>query len=98
MKRSIAVSAVAISIGLVAGFAWPADPVAPRGDVKSEDHEPIFGGRMMTAQERAEYHAKMRAATTVAERKRVRKEQHDAMMARAKERGVTIVEEPSPAK
>jgi hypothetical protein len=98
MKRSIAVSAVALSIGMAGGPAWPADMAAPRSDVKTEDQEPIFGGRMMTARERAEYHARMRAATTVAERKRVRKEQHDAMVARARERGVTIPEEPSPAK
>jgi hypothetical protein len=50
---------------------------------------------MMTKEERAEYHARMHAAKTVAERKKVRKEQHDAMVARAKERGITIPDDPT---
>lgn len=95
MKRSLMVSALAISSVLAAGFAWPADAPATRSDTKALDQEPIFGGRMMTKEERAEYHARMRAAKTVAERKKVRKDQHDAMVARAKERGIAIPDEPT---
>jgi hypothetical protein len=95
MKRSLMVSALAVSSVLVAGFAWPADPPAARSDPRAQDQEPIFGGRMMTKEERAEYHARMRAAKTVAERRKVRKDQHDAMVARAKERGIAIPDDPT---
>jgi hypothetical protein len=68
MKRSLMVSALAVSSVLAAGFAWPADPSAARSDTKVQDQEPIFGGRMMTKEERAEYHARMHARRSVASR------------------------------
>jgi hypothetical protein len=95
MKRLLMGSALAVSSFLAAGSAWPAESSAARSDPKAQEHEPIFGGRMMTQEERAEYHARMRAAKTVAERRKVRKEQHDAMVARAKERGVSIPDDPT---
>ena len=48
----------------------------------------------MTRQERIEFRAKMRSAKTAEERERIRAEHHEQMMVRAKERGVTLPDEP----
>jgi len=55
-----------------------------------------YGSHLMTEQERAEHRARMRAATTAEERERIRKEHHERMELRAKERGVKIPDEPPP--
>lgn len=54
----------------------------------------IYGSQLMTPQERSAYRAKMRAAKTPEERQAIRAEHHAAMSARAKERGVTLPEQP----
>lgn len=55
---------------------------------------PIYGSQLMTQQERDEYRAKMRAAKTPEAREALRAEHHQAMQARAKERGVTLPDQP----
>lgn len=66
--------------------------------VRAEDQarEPIYGSHLMTDQERAEHRTQMRGATTAEERERIRKEHHERMELRAKERGLTIPNEPPP--
>jgi hypothetical protein len=54
----------------------------------------IYGYQMMTPQERDEHRAKLRAAKTNEEREQIRREQHDQMVTRAKERGLQIPDEP----
>ncbi len=54
----------------------------------------IYGSQLMTRQERNEYRIRMRAAKTVEEREQIRKEHHERMKERAKERGVTLPDEP----
>ena len=54
----------------------------------------IYGSQLMTQQERNEYRTRMRAAKTAEEREQVRKEHHEQMKARAKEKGVTLPDEP----
>ena len=54
----------------------------------------IYGSQMMTQQERDELRAKMRAAQTAEERERIRAEHHALMQERAKERGLSMPEEP----
>jgi hypothetical protein len=54
----------------------------------------IYGAQLMTQQERNEYRARLRAARTVQERERIRAEHHEQMKLRAKERGVTLPDEP----
>jgi hypothetical protein len=61
---------------------------------KMRDQERIYGSQLMTNQERTEYRARLSAAKTVQERKKIRKEHHEAMKLRAKERGVTLPDEP----
>jgi len=54
----------------------------------------IYGHQLMTAQERNEYRTRMGAAKTTQERDRLRLEHHERMKARAKERGVTLPDDP----
>lgn len=53
-----------------------------------------YGSELMTAQERHEYHAKMRALKTEEEREAFRLEHHKAMQARAAAQGKTLPEMP----
>lgn len=55
---------------------------------------PIFGRQLMTAEEMAEHRARMRAAPTAEERARIRAEHHQKMLEQARERGITLPEEP----
>ena len=48
----------------------------------------------MTEQERNEYRARMRNATTDAERERIRAEHHALMQDRARERGIQLPDTP----
>lgn len=54
----------------------------------------IYGYQMMTSQERDEYRARMRAAQTQEERERIRTEHHTLMKERARERGITMPDQP----
>jgi hypothetical protein len=87
----IAITAAAMGIG-AAGVSQsaeqqPAPPAAKKTPA-------IYGSQLMTQQERNEYSARMRAAKTPQERETLRAEHHNAMQARAKERGVTLPEQP----
>ena len=68
----------------------------PPAKQQAQDQEYIYGSQLMTEQERAEHRAKMRAAKTDAEREKIRLDHHKKMQARAKERGVTLPDEPPP--
>ena len=60
--------------------------------------ERIFGSRLMTEQERNEFREKMRAATSDQEREQIRREHHQMMMERARERKVDLRDELPPRK
>jgi hypothetical protein len=83
MKRTLMVSVLAAVLILYSGFAFAAD-----------QDEQIYGSQLMTQQERTEYRAKMRAAKTVREREQIRNEYNEQLKERAKERGVTLPDEP----
>ncbi len=68
----------------------------PPAKQQAQDQEYIYGSQLMTEQERAEHRAKMRAAKTDQEREKIRLDHHKKMQARAKERGVTLPDEPLP--
>jgi Flp pilus assembly protein TadD len=94
MRRLSVGLAVAGIVLLCAGAASPADQT-PAGDkVQTQKQERIYGSQLMTEQERADYRTKMRAAKTAKEREQIRKAHHELMQARAKERGVTLPDEP----
>ncbi len=86
-KRAFAIAALA-AFGWIAGPTWAADTP----DTAAQ--EPIYGSQLMTPQERSEYRRKMQQATTAAERERIRQSHHEAMQARARERGMTLPQEP----
>lgn len=69
---------------LAASHAGP--PPAKAGEV--------YGHRLMTAEEHKALHDKMMGAKTPEERDRMCTEHHEAMQARAKERGVNLPEHP----
>jgi hypothetical protein len=93
----------ALIVGVLAGgllfstqplVAAEQDRVQEKAQAQTKDQERIYGSQLMTEQERNEYRARMRSAKTDQEREKIRKEHHDRMVARAKERGVRIPDEP----
>lgn len=54
----------------------------------------VYGSQLMTQQERMEHRSKMQSMKTMEERERYRMEHHKKMQQRAKERGVTLPDEP----
>ena len=95
MKRHL----VSLMTGLlVAGAAvsayTPPTYAAEKTQVRQQD--PVYGHELMTEQERAEHRTKMRALKTEKEREQFRLEHHKKMQERAKERGVTLPDEPMP--
>lgn len=60
----------------------------------SSDHE-IYGSEIMTPEERAEFRSKMQSAKTSQERERLRIDHQAAMKSRAKQRGITLPDDPS---
>lgn len=61
-----------------------------------EGEAPLYGSQLMTERERAEQRARMRSAATWEEQLRIRKEHHERMEKRAKERGIDLPDEPMP--
>lgn len=89
-----------IIAAVAAGVSLPtlaADQTRARDQTKAQDRlrdQDIYGSQLMTAQERDEHRNRMRAAKTEQERERIRAEHHEQMKARAKERGVTLPDQP----
>jgi hypothetical protein len=61
---------------------------------KTQVRDQIYGSQLMTEKERAAYLAKIRAAKTETEHEKIRAEHHERMMERAKEKGITLPDEP----
>jgi len=79
-----------IYTGLILMLALAIIPVT----VNADDDEIIYGRQLMTEQELQQHREKMRSFETEQERETYRKEHHKLMQERAKERGVTIPDEP----
>ena len=100
MKRTLIYTAVvAALLPAMVSVANAADKDQTRDQDRRQTQDqardtPIYGSQMMTPQERSEYRARMRAAKTQEEREQIRKEHHEQMKARAKEKGVTLPDEP----
>jgi hypothetical protein len=75
----------------------PPAQTQPQQKSQVRKQQQIYGSQLMTPEERAEYQSKMRSLKTEEERNQLRLEHHKEMQARAKERGVTLPDEP-PAK
>jgi 1,2-phenylacetyl-CoA epoxidase catalytic subunit len=92
MRNAAKVMAIAaIGVFLTLGSALAQNQDRTQQQIGDRD---IYGYQMMTPQERNEYRNRMRTATTAEERERIRAEHHAQMLARAKERGVTLPQEP----
>ena len=65
-----------------------------RLQTRDKTQDQIYGSQLMTQQERSAYRAQMRNAKTAQEREQIRKEHHERMKVRAKEKGVTLPDEP----
>jgi len=69
-------------------------PVPAAADSHMQASERVYGSEMMTRQERAEYHDRMRALKTEQEREAFRQEHHQKMQERAKAQGKTLPDMP----
>ena len=88
-EKPLLISAMASSLLFAIPAAFAADPPA-----QNQAQEQIYGSQLMTPQERTEYQAKMRAAKTNEEREQIRAQHHEEMQERAKQRGMTLPDEP----
>lgn len=86
---------------MVGTMAFPLSTVAQtttrdqaKDQTRLQTQDRIYGSQLMTQQEMNEYRERVRLAKTEQERDRIRAEHHDRMAARAKERGVTLPDEP----
>jgi uncharacterized membrane protein YgcG len=61
---------------------------------RTQTQERIYGSELMSEQERNEYRKRMSETKTEQEREQLRKEQHERMNDRAKQRGMTLPDEP----
>lgn len=93
LHKTLMISAVAGVFALSTGAAIAQD-AAQNTQAQTQEQQQIFGSQLMTAEERNEYRAKMRAAKTLEEREQIRREHHERMLERAKEMGVTLPDEP----
>jgi hypothetical protein len=106
-KKTLIMSALTGALVFASGFALADDQDRTRQQDKDQtkskvqdrdrDQDRVFGSQLMTKQERNEYRKRIRSAKTAEEREQIRAEHHERMMVRAKERGVTLPEDP-PAK
>jgi hypothetical protein len=85
VKRTLIASALAATLSLSANVTFA-----------GEQQEQVYGSQLMTPQERDEYRTRMRSAKTPEEQERIREEHHERMKERAKERGMTLPDEPPP--
>jgi len=82
-----------ITLAVILSMLTGVVPVVPSISVAAEQ-EQIYGSQLMTRKERAENRAKMRSLKTPEERDAYRLEHHKKMQERAKEKGVTLPDEP----
>ena len=99
MKRTLIYTAVVAALlpAMVSvANAADQDKDQTRGQdrLQTQDKDQIYGSQLMTQQERNEYRNRMRAAKTAQEREQIRKEHHESMKVRAKEKGLTLPDEP----
>lgn len=85
---NIAGALIAVSV-LTPSAGYAAEPVKAQTQARQQSEE-VYGGQLMTAQERDEYRAKMRSLKTQEERDAFRVEHHKSMQERATAKGVTL--------
>lgn len=103
--RTVVASAIAVLLLLPAGTLFAADKDQDRDkdktqlmdrdqDKVSAQDKMIYGWQLMSVEERRQHRAKMQSFATAQEREAYRKQHHEEMQARARERGVTLPDMP----
>jgi len=96
LSRALVPICLCSSFALVQAAEPPAAPAAAPAPTTSTAKPTIYGSQLMTAQERRDYRLRMRNATSAEEREKIRLDHHEAMKARAAERGVSLPDTPPP--
>lgn len=98
MRRKTAFLAATLSMA-IASAAFAGEPSVPA--VQTAQAGPgagaggqIYGSQLMTQQERLQYREQMGNAKTEQERQQLRLEHHQQMQQRARQKGVTLPDEP----
>jgi hypothetical protein len=91
MNRSTKLALGLALAGLWVLPAWAQDAGQPPA-ATTEPRELIYCAELMTPAEREAYRARMRAAATPQERAAVRQAHRETMQARARERGVDVLQ------
>lgn len=95
LKRRFAIVSLGLALGLSALPVLSQSQSAPVITKQAaEARSVVFGWQLMTASERAEFHERMRSLNTWQERQAFREEHHQRMLERARERGVSLPDEP----
>lgn len=100
-RRAFVTGVIAGIVGGATAAAAQGGPPSGTGPRWGQDAEKEFrlgrgtGPKLMTEEEWKEHHAKMRTLTGE-ERERYRRETHEKMRERAKERGIAMPAEPGP--
>ncbi len=87
MKTSLVLPIAALALALVIATA------SPMGTTHAQENQ-IYGRELMTEQERTEFRLRLQGAVSDEERQQIRWEHRIRMQGRAKERGVTLPDEP----
>lgn len=97
MKRQLMVTALVGVIAFYATGVMAEDQLRTQDRLQTQSQDRIYGSQLMTEQERNEYRNRIRSANNEEERNQIRNEHHERMQQRAKERGLSLPDEP-PAK
>jgi len=81
-------------VSVIPALAADQERMQQQIQTQTQEQEQIYGSQLMAPHERTEYRERMRAARTAEEREQIRMEHHERMKERAKERGVTLPDEP----
>jgi hypothetical protein len=93
LKLAILTSAVVFTFGLAVADDQDRTQQQDKLQTQTKTQERIYGSQLMTQQERDEFRSKLRAAKSIEERDQIRKEHHERMKERAKERGINLPDE-----
>lgn len=85
---------LAVAITALVLPVYAVDAQQANEQTKTQAKEQVYGSQLMTQEERSAYRMKMRSAKNQDEREQIRLEHHKQMQERAKEKGVTLPEDP----
>ena len=89
MSNKIILSAITSALIISSGVVLAADASVDQAKIQQ-----TTGRQLMTPEEQSAQRTKMRNATSAEERKEIRKKHHEKMKVKAKEKGMTIPDNP----